>query len=172
MIRSAAAALALSLAAAAALAAPTEGFRGSYGFYVDVPEGYSSASGMKGEAEVALFYPEKCMSMTLGQCYKAGLVELVVIPTTLAQREAGIKNFDGYIDAMVAEAAKAGMTPTATKSRSAGMPSAEIVLSGQAEAMDAMTMLEGSSVYYRFKYHHSAGARILEAMVGSLRDGR
>lgn len=164
------------LTAAAVFAAPAaaraaNGFMGHYGYMLTYSETYSAKPSFHGALEVADLFPAACKGLGRRMdCAKIGMVELTVLPKSVVVDTMGTKTFDGYIAAIISDAKKAGLKARVRRVKRAGFPAAVIAFPGHPQPLNEMILIQGSKVYYRFKYNDKAGAKEATAIANSLKE--
>lgn len=156
------------------LAAPLRAenaFMGHYGYMLAYSDAYSANPSFSGDIEKADLFPLKCKGLSRRMdCAKIGMVELAVMPKAMVVQAMGTKTFEAYIAGIIGDAKEAGIKARARRNKRAGFPAAIIEMPGHPQPLDTMILIEGSKVYYRFKYNGKAGAKAAAAMADSLKE--
>lgn len=146
-------------------------FMGHYGYMLTMPNDYTAKPKFSGELEVADMYPETCIGLRgRMECAKIGMVELYVLPKRIVDKEVGKKGLDAYVSMITTDATKAGLKTRVTRDKRAGFPAALITMPGHPQPLNTMLLIEGSKVYYRFKYNDKTGAKVAKAIAASLKE--
>ncbi len=146
-------------------------FMGHYGYLLTYSEAYSAKPAFHGAIEVADLFPLACKGLSSRMaCAKIGMVDLAVMPKTLVYAEMNVKTFDAYIASIRADAKTVGLKSRVRREKRAGFPSATIDFPGHPQALNAMILVEGTKVYYRFKYNDKAGAKAASEIANSLKE--
>lgn len=161
--------VALLLTSSPAFAA--NAFMGHYGYMLTMPDGYFAKPSFSGPLEVADMFTAACRGMDSRMaCAKVGMVELYAMPKRDVERVTGRKGLDSYLKMITGDAAKAGLEAKVTRRRVAGFPAAVVSMPGHPQPLNTMLLIEGSKVYYRFKYNDKTGAKAAAAMAATLKE--
>ena len=165
----------LAVAALLFLASPParagNAFMGHYGYMLTYSEDYSANPTFHGPLEVTDLFPSACKGLKKRMdCAKIGMVELYALPKKVVDAQLGTTGFDAYIASIVSDVKKAGLKPRVHRAKRAGFPSAVIEMPGHPQPLNTMLVIEGTKVYYRFKYNDKAGAKAALAMANSLKE--
>lgn len=146
-------------------------FMGHYGYMLAYDENYSANPAFHGAIEVADIFPKTCRGLkTRMDCAKIGMIDLAVLPKKLIVAETGAKTFDAYLASMLSDAKEAGIKTIVKRGTRAGFPAVTIVMPNHPQALNALILISGSKVYYRFKYNDKTGAKEASAMANSLKE--
>jgi hypothetical protein len=167
--------LALSMLSAAALAvsgkaAAENGFMGHYGYMITMPDSYSTQPSFAGSIEKADIFPKTCAGHTRKECDLMGLVELAVLPKRMIAEGEGLKDFKSYTADILNEAKKMGLKTVVKHAKHSGFPAVSIVMPDHPQPLNAMILVEGSLVYYRFKYHYPEHVKIAKALSDAIKE--
>jgi hypothetical protein len=147
------------------------GFMGHYGYLLTLDETYSANSSFQGPIEVTDLFPSACAGLKKRMdCAKLGMVELTVLPKKIVFAEIHAKDFDAYIATTLRGAKDKGLKTRVRREKRAGFPAVVIEMSGHPQLLNTMLLIEGSKVYYRFKYNDKAGAKTASAIANSLKE--
>lgn len=156
------------------LAAPLRAenaFMGHYGYMLTYSEDYSANPSFSGDIEKADLFPLSCKGLSRRMdCAKIGMVELAVMPKAMVVQAMGARTFEAYISGILGDAKKAGIKATVRREKRAGFPAAVIDMPAHPQPLNAMILIEGAKVYYRFKYNGKSGAKAAAAMADSLKE--
>ena len=146
-------------------------FMGHYGYMLTYPVTYSANPTFKGAIEVVDIFPEKCAGLKKrSDCAKLGMIELYALPKGLVEASINAKTLDSYVAAIRKDAKKEGIKSRESRKKRAGFPSALIEMLDHPEPLNTMIVVEGSKVYYRFKFNAKTGAKAAAAIVETLKE--
>lgn len=146
-------------------------FVGHYGYMFSYHDDYSAKPSFRGPLEVADLFPSSCQGLEKRMdCAKVGMVELYVLPKKVVAAQLGASDLDAYVAASLADGKKLGLKTRVKRGKRAGMRSALIEMPGHPQPLNTMLLIEGSKVYYRFKYNDKTGAKAALAMADSLKE--
>lgn len=166
-----AALLGILLGAAPTLVRAENALMGHYGYMISYSDDYSANPSFHGVMEVVDLFPLTCKGLgSRMACAKIGMVELYAIPKKLVATEYGPKDLSAYVAFSLGDAKKAGIKTRVTRVKRAGFPAAIIRMPNHPQPLNTMLLIEGTKVYYRFKYNDKAGAKAARAMVVSLKE--
>lgn len=161
-------------AAVCAVATPAlaaNAFMGHYGYMLTYSETYSAHPSFHGAMEVTDLFPKTCRGLTKRMdCAKIGMVELYALPKKLVAADLGVKGFEAYIASIQSDAKEAGIKTRVRRGKRAGLPAATIEMPGHPQPLNTMILIEGSKVYYRFKYNDKTGAKAAAEIADSLKE--
>lgn len=161
----------LGALAASVPAHAANAFMGHYGYMLTYAEAYSAKPSFHGAIEVADLFPKTCRGLGKRMdCAKIGMVELYVLPKKLVAAEIGAKDFEVYIATIRGDAKKAGIKTRVRRGKRAGFPAATIDMPAHPQPLNAMILIEGAKVYYRFKYNDKTGAKAAAEIADSLKE--
>lgn len=159
------------LCAAPGPARADNAFMGHYGYLLTYPDDYSPNPSFHGVMEVVDIFPRTCRGLgSRMACAKIGMVELYAIPKSLVATEYGPKDLKAYVAFSLGDAKEAGIETRVTQVKRAGFPAAIIRMPNHPQPLNTMLLIEGTKVYYRFKYNDKTGAKAARAMVDSLKE--
>jgi hypothetical protein len=146
-------------------------FMGHYGYMLTYSDDYSPNPSFHGVMEVIDIFPRSCKGLgTRMACAKIGMVEVYAIPKALVAKEFGPKNLNAYVAFSLGDAKKAGIETHVTRVKRAGFPAAIIRMPNHPQPLNTMVLIEGTKVYYRFKFNDKTGAGAARAMIDSLKE--
>ncbi|MBI2788827.1 MAG: hypothetical protein HYX59_09115 [Elusimicrobia bacterium] len=155
----------------AASASADNAFMGHYGYMITYSNAYSARPEFHGAIEAVDLFPLTCKGLKKRMdCAKIGMVELAVMPKALVLETMGAKTFDEYLAGILGDAKAAGIKAKTSRKKRAGFPSALIEMPGHPQPLNMLVLIEGTKVYYRFKYNAKAGEKAAAAMVTSLKE--
>ena len=159
------------LCAAPIRARADNAFMGHYGYMLTYSNDYSANPSFHGVMEVVDIFPQTCKGLgSRMACAKIGMVELYAIPKALVATEYGPKNLNAYVEFSLGDAKKAGIETRVTRVKRAGFPAAIIRMPNHPQPLNTMLLIEGTKVYYRFKYNDQTGAKAARVMIDSLKE--
>jgi hypothetical protein len=160
-----------ALLAAPIRARADNAFMGHYGYMLTYSNDYSAKPSFHGVMEVVDIFPLTCKGLgSRMACAKIGMVELYAIPKSLVATEYGPKDLNAYVTFSLGDAKKAGIETQVTRVKRAGFPATIIRMPNHPQPLNTMLLIEGTKVYYRFKYNDKTGAKAARAMIDSLKE--